>query len=223
MSGHNLYIEVQPFTDFQNDQGKVVMYILRLAGKLGENVDYSCSHTTVCYRNMTARFSFWKCRYLYEVARRHPYFYAPELLYYAQQYKGVFAECCQAADKAACLTPKVLCRGTGGPIHIKPLSISWLDLGNLCLWYKLLYMVKKAFLPTLGNCESWWRRGWDKLYAKLRTQQSYIFWGISGLSSTFPVSALFLGDVSILVLNYLEFSTRTRLRLLSLYSKIIIC
>ncbi|XP_059241181.1 albumin [Mustela nigripes] len=45
-------------------------------------------------------------KYLYEVARRHPYFYAPELLYYAQQYKGVFTECCQAADKAACLTPK---------------------------------------------------------------------------------------------------------------------
>ncbi|XP_021558027.1 albumin [Neomonachus schauinslandi] len=46
-------------------------------------------------------------KYLYEVARRHPYFYAPELLYYAQQYKQVFAECCQAADKAACLTPKI--------------------------------------------------------------------------------------------------------------------
>uniref|UniRef100_A0A8C0QMR7 Albumin n=1 Tax=Canis lupus familiaris TaxID=9615 RepID=A0A8C0QMR7_CANLF len=46
-------------------------------------------------------------KYLYEIARRHPYFYAPELLYYAQQYKGVFAECCQAADKAACLGPKI--------------------------------------------------------------------------------------------------------------------
>ncbi|XP_045853826.1 albumin [Meles meles] len=46
-------------------------------------------------------------KYVYEVARRHPYFYAPELLYYAQQYKGVFTECCQAADKAACLTPKI--------------------------------------------------------------------------------------------------------------------
>ncbi|XP_017520829.1 albumin [Manis javanica] len=46
-------------------------------------------------------------KYLYEIARRHPYFYAPELLYYAQEYKQVFTECCQAADKAACLTPKI--------------------------------------------------------------------------------------------------------------------
>ncbi|XP_036919328.1 albumin [Sturnira hondurensis] len=45
--------------------------------------------------------------YLYEVARRHPYFYAPELLYLAQEYKAVLTECCQAADKAACLLPKV--------------------------------------------------------------------------------------------------------------------
>ncbi|XP_057585167.1 albumin [Hippopotamus amphibius kiboko] len=49
---------------------------------------------------------FWG-KYLYEIARRHPYFYAPELLYYAHQYKGVFVECCEAADKAACLIPKV--------------------------------------------------------------------------------------------------------------------
>ncbi|GAB5570742.1 alpha-fetoprotein-like isoform X1 [Prionailurus iriomotensis] len=46
-------------------------------------------------------------KYLYEIARRHPYFYAPELLYYAEEYKGVFTECCEAADKAACLTPKI--------------------------------------------------------------------------------------------------------------------
>ncbi|KAM6150818.1 albumin [Erethizon dorsatum] len=45
--------------------------------------------------------------YLYEVARRHPYFYAPELLYYAEKYKNIFTECCEAADKAACLTPKL--------------------------------------------------------------------------------------------------------------------
>ncbi|KAM5340702.1 albumin [Glossophaga mutica] len=45
--------------------------------------------------------------YLYEIARRHPYFYAPELLYYADQYKAVLTECCQADDKAACLVPKM--------------------------------------------------------------------------------------------------------------------
>ncbi|XP_004645729.1 serum albumin [Octodon degus] len=45
--------------------------------------------------------------YLYEVARRHPYFYAPELLYYAEKYKNILTECCEAADKAACLTPKL--------------------------------------------------------------------------------------------------------------------
>ncbi|XP_006142974.1 serum albumin [Tupaia chinensis] len=46
-------------------------------------------------------------KYLYEVARRHPYFYAPELLYYAQKYKTALKECCAEADKAACLTPKL--------------------------------------------------------------------------------------------------------------------
>uniref|UniRef100_A0A8C4FEK3 Albumin n=1 Tax=Catagonus wagneri TaxID=51154 RepID=A0A8C4FEK3_9CETA len=45
--------------------------------------------------------------YLYEVARRHPYFYAPELLYYAIKYRDIFSQCCQAADKAACLIPKL--------------------------------------------------------------------------------------------------------------------
>ncbi|XP_013367687.1 PREDICTED: serum albumin-like [Chinchilla lanigera] len=45
--------------------------------------------------------------YLYEVARRHPYFYAPELLYYAEKYKAVLTECCEAADQATCLTPKL--------------------------------------------------------------------------------------------------------------------
>ncbi|XP_058153101.1 albumin [Dasypus novemcinctus] len=46
-------------------------------------------------------------KYVHGVARRHPFFYGPELLYYAQQYKVAFKECCQAADKAACLTPKM--------------------------------------------------------------------------------------------------------------------
>ncbi|XP_003790137.1 serum albumin [Otolemur garnettii] len=45
--------------------------------------------------------------YLYEVARRHPYFYGPELLFFAEKYKAAFTECCQAADKAACLLPKL--------------------------------------------------------------------------------------------------------------------
>ncbi|XP_042534358.1 albumin-like [Dipodomys spectabilis] len=45
--------------------------------------------------------------YLHAVATRHPYFYAPELLYYAEKYKDVMTECCQAADKGACLTPKL--------------------------------------------------------------------------------------------------------------------
>ncbi|XP_048220134.1 albumin-like [Perognathus longimembris pacificus] len=45
-------------------------------------------------------------QYLHAVARRHPYFNAPELLYYAEKYKEVMTECCKAEDKAACLTPK---------------------------------------------------------------------------------------------------------------------
>ncbi|XP_069868780.1 albumin-like [Dipodomys merriami] len=45
--------------------------------------------------------------YVHAVAARHPYFYAPELLYYAERYKDVMTECCQAADKGACLTPKL--------------------------------------------------------------------------------------------------------------------
>ncbi|XP_049645886.1 albumin [Suncus etruscus] len=45
--------------------------------------------------------------YLHEIARRHPYFYAPELLYYAHKYKEVLKECCSADDKAACLIPKM--------------------------------------------------------------------------------------------------------------------
>ncbi|XP_003414202.1 albumin [Loxodonta africana] len=45
--------------------------------------------------------------YLYEVARRHPYFYAPELIYYSEKYKDILTECCHADDKAACLKPKI--------------------------------------------------------------------------------------------------------------------
>ncbi|XP_042534357.1 albumin-like [Dipodomys spectabilis] len=45
--------------------------------------------------------------YLHAVATRHPYFYAPDLLYYADKYRQVMTECCQAADKGACLTPKL--------------------------------------------------------------------------------------------------------------------
>ncbi|KAK7830890.1 hypothetical protein U0070_018434 [Myodes glareolus] len=45
--------------------------------------------------------------YLHEVARRHPYFYAPELLYYAEKQNAIMTECCAEADKAACLGPKL--------------------------------------------------------------------------------------------------------------------
>ncbi|NP_001075972.2 albumin [Equus przewalskii] len=46
-------------------------------------------------------------KYLYEVARRHPYFYGPELLFHAEEYKADFTECCPADDKAGCLIPKL--------------------------------------------------------------------------------------------------------------------
>ncbi|XP_074084545.1 albumin-like [Macrotis lagotis] len=45
--------------------------------------------------------------YLYEVARRHPYFYAPTLLAYAHRYREAVRECCQGADKATCLNDKI--------------------------------------------------------------------------------------------------------------------
>ncbi|XP_055451934.1 albumin [Psammomys obesus] len=45
--------------------------------------------------------------YLHEVARRHPYFYGPELLYYSEKYSAILTECCAADDKGACLTPKL--------------------------------------------------------------------------------------------------------------------
>ncbi|KAM9742402.1 albumin [Dama dama] len=61
---------------------------------------------TLCAEFKADEKKFWG-KYLYEVARRHPYFYAPELLYYANKYNGVFQECCQADDKAACLLPKI--------------------------------------------------------------------------------------------------------------------
>jgi hypothetical protein len=63
-------------------------------------------------------FFFQKLRYLYEVARRHAYFYGPELLYYAEKYKDILTECCQAADKDACLIPKVIFkRRIRQPVH----------------------------------------------------------------------------------------------------------
>ncbi|XP_020844147.1 albumin-like [Phascolarctos cinereus] len=46
-------------------------------------------------------------KYLYEVARRHPYFYAPALLFFAFKYKDTVGECCQSADKAACSKEKL--------------------------------------------------------------------------------------------------------------------
>ncbi|XP_045427758.1 albumin isoform X2 [Pipistrellus kuhlii] len=46
-------------------------------------------------------------KYLYEVARRHPFFYGPELLYFAKEYKEVLKGCCSKADKAACLGPEL--------------------------------------------------------------------------------------------------------------------
>ncbi|XP_074132331.1 albumin [Sminthopsis crassicaudata] len=45
--------------------------------------------------------------YLYEVARRHPYFYAPALLAYAHQYREAVKGCCQEADKGACFDNKL--------------------------------------------------------------------------------------------------------------------
>ncbi|XP_001364858.2 albumin [Monodelphis domestica] len=45
--------------------------------------------------------------YLHQVARRHPYFYAPALLAYAIQYRDAVRECCAAADKATCLNDKL--------------------------------------------------------------------------------------------------------------------
>ncbi|XP_076999306.1 albumin [Tamandua tetradactyla] len=45
-------------------------------------------------------------QYLYEISRRHPYFYAPDLLYFIEKYEAILKECCQTDDKASCLTPK---------------------------------------------------------------------------------------------------------------------
>jgi hypothetical protein len=76
-------------------------------GCSGETIDYNCFYDIVSWeKNIT--YSPPKFRYLYEVGRRHPYFYAPELLYYAEKYKDILTECCQAADKDACLSPKVI-------------------------------------------------------------------------------------------------------------------
>ncbi|XP_037685885.1 albumin [Choloepus didactylus] len=45
--------------------------------------------------------------YLYEISRRNPFFYAPELIHYTHRYKDALKECCSAEDKAACLAPKL--------------------------------------------------------------------------------------------------------------------
>lgn len=80
-----------------------------------ECYDFSCY--TIYYSKVTACYPFSKFSYLYEIARRHPYFYAPELLYYAHKYKEVLKECCSSDDKAACMTPKVLLVKMIEPIH----------------------------------------------------------------------------------------------------------
>nr|KAF6385911.1 albumin [Myotis myotis] len=45
--------------------------------------------------------------FIYEIARRHPYFYGPALLYYTQEYKETLTECCQGAGADARLVPKL--------------------------------------------------------------------------------------------------------------------
>ncbi|ELK25541.1 Serum albumin [Myotis davidii] len=45
--------------------------------------------------------------FIYEIARRHPYFYGPALLYYTQEYKGDLTEGCQGAGADARLGPKL--------------------------------------------------------------------------------------------------------------------
>ncbi|MDL0756738.1 hypothetical protein O3J58_21015, partial [Yersinia pestis] len=46
-------------------------------------------------------------QFLYEAARRNPYLSGPALIHLAEKYKGYLTECCHAADKAECLTPKI--------------------------------------------------------------------------------------------------------------------
>ncbi|KAM5159690.1 LOW QUALITY PROTEIN: albumin [Callospermophilus lateralis] len=47
-------------------------------------------------------------KFLYEISRRHPYFSGPELIYFAEKFKDYLTECCPAADKGECLTPKCM-------------------------------------------------------------------------------------------------------------------
>uniref|UniRef100_A0A8C9PGG0 Albumin n=1 Tax=Spermophilus dauricus TaxID=99837 RepID=A0A8C9PGG0_SPEDA len=49
----------------------------------------------------------FKALFLYEAARRQPYLGGSGLIYLAEKYKSYLTECCQAADKGECLTPKI--------------------------------------------------------------------------------------------------------------------
>ncbi|MDL1338358.1 hypothetical protein PSU26_20640, partial [Yersinia pestis] len=46
-------------------------------------------------------------QFLYEVSRRHPYYCGQELIYLANKFKSYLTECCQAANKGECMTPKI--------------------------------------------------------------------------------------------------------------------
>ncbi|XP_077877529.1 albumin [Ictidomys tridecemlineatus] len=45
--------------------------------------------------------------FLYEAARRQPYLGGAGLIHLTEKYKSYLTECCQAADKGECLTPKI--------------------------------------------------------------------------------------------------------------------
>uniref|UniRef100_A0A8C9PJC5 Albumin n=1 Tax=Spermophilus dauricus TaxID=99837 RepID=A0A8C9PJC5_SPEDA len=73
----------------------------------GENVDCNCFCNIVWYGKVTYYYPFLNVRFLYEISRRHPYFSGPELIYFAEKFKNYLTECCPAADKGECLTPKI--------------------------------------------------------------------------------------------------------------------
>lgn len=112
-----------------------------------ENVDFDCFLIPFAIEKWWPVLLFKKFSYLYEVSRRHPYFYGPELLYYVKKYKAILTECCQAADKATCLAPKVCPRRRmKEPVRPQTSDLGHLmaRLGNLSLWYKLLDLVEKS-------------------------------------------------------------------------------